>query len=149
MQASNVFIYSMNKVKTMGRVVKQINLIVLINRKFTNIDPSKVFKKAKFLFFCMIFVTGCLFAQIPLQKRIFILDFKKPLNPFPISLSLNDKPLKLPDSKPFLSPNYYSAHLSFFCKQEIKMEKVAKIQIKFRVGSVEECDRMEGKRKYQ
>ena len=132
----------------MGRVVKQINLSVLINRKFTNIDPSKVFKKAKFLFFCMIFVMNGLLAQTYLQKTVPLSEFNIPLKPLVVSLSLNNQPFKLPDSKPLLSPNYYSAHLSFFCKQEIKMEKVAKIQIKFRLGTVEECDRMEGKRKY-
>lgn len=47
----------------------------------------------------------------------------------------------------FLSPAYYAAHLGFFCKQEIKFEKTAKIPFKFRLGSVEDCDRMEGKRK--
>lgn len=132
----------------MGRVVKQINLSVLINRKFTNIDPSKVFKKAKFLFFCMIFVMNGLLAQTYLQKTVPLSEFNIPLKPLVVSLSLNNQPFKLPDSKPLLSPNYYSTHLSFFCKQEIKMEKVAKIQIKFRLGTVEECDRMEGKRKY-
>ena len=133
----------------MGRVIKQTNLSVLIYRKFTNIEPSKVFKKAKFLFFCMIFVMNCLSAQTLLQKRISILDFKKPVNPFPISFSSNFKSFNLPDLKPFLSPNYYSTHLSFFCKEEIKMAKVAKMQIKFRLGSVEDCDRMEGKQKYR
>ena len=46
----------------------------------------------------------------------------------------------------FLPANYYSTHLGFFCKQEIKMEKITKVPFKFRLGSVAECDRMEGKR---
>ena len=133
----------------MGRVVKQTNLLVLINRKFTNIDPSKVFKKAKFLFFCMIFVMNGLLAQTSLQKSLLLLEFKKPSKPLSIKFSLNSLPLSTPESRPFLSPNYYSAHLSFFCKQEMKIEKAAKIQIKFRLGSVEDCDRMEGKQKYR
>ena len=101
----------------MGRVVKQINLSVLINRKFTNIDPSKVFKKAKFLFFCMIFVMNGLLAQTYLQKTVPLSEFNIPLKPLVVSLSLNNQPFKLPDSKPLLSPNYYSTHLSFFCNR--------------------------------
>lgn len=44
-----------------------------------------------------------------------------------------------------LPGNYYANNLGFFCKQEIKFEKVTRIPFKFRLGSVQECDRMEGK----
>ena len=49
--------------------------------------------------------------------------------------------------KPFLSPQFYSSQLGFFCKQEIKFDKIIKIPFRFRLGSVDECDRLEGKRK--
>jgi hypothetical protein len=45
----------------------------------------------------------------------------------------------------FIPSNYYSAHLGFFCKQEIKMEKVTRVPFKFRLGSVQQCDWLEGK----
>ena len=45
----------------------------------------------------------------------------------------------------FIPANYYSANLGFFCKQEIKMEKITKIPFKFRLGSVQQCDWLEGK----
>ena len=49
--------------------------------------------------------------------------------------------------QPFLSANYYASRLGFFCKQEIKWQKLTKIPFTFRLGSMEECDRMEGKKK--
>ena len=49
---------------------------------------------------------------------------------------------------PFLSANYYAARLGFFCKQELKFEKVVKIPFKFRLGSVDDCDKLEGKRNW-
>ena len=45
-----------------------------------------------------------------------------------------------------IQANYYAANLGFFCKQEIKFEKITKIPFRFRLGSVEQCDWMEGKR---
>ena len=52
-------------------------------------------------------------------------------------------------SKPFvkfLPGNYYADHLGFFCKQEIKMEKITRVPFKFRLGSLQQCDWLEGKR---
>ncbi len=46
-------------------------------------------------------------------------------------------------SQPFLSPNFYASQLGFFCKQEIKLDKITKIPFRFRLGSVEECKRLE------
>ena len=87
-------------------------------------------------------------AQITTQKTTLLLRFKRPVTSTLATLSLKNTVPAINDSKPFLSANYYASHLGFFCKQEIKFQKVAKIPIKFRLGSVEECDRMEGKRKF-
>jgi len=59
-------------------------------------------------------------------------------------------PLDTPKQKPVFLPlmvpgNYYAAHLPFFCSTELKIQKALKFPVKFRLGSVEACDRLEGK----
>jgi len=95
----------------------------------------------------MIFVAPEIFSQhLPQQKVAFIL-FKTPAKPVPAILLINSNVATAINPQPVLSPNYYSTQLGFFCKQELKFEKISKIPFKFRMGSVEDCDRLEGKRR--
>jgi hypothetical protein len=41
--------------------------------------------------------------------------------------------------------DYYIGHLGFFCQQELQFQKMAHIPLYFRLGSLEECNRLEGK----
>lgn len=93
----------------------------------------------------MIFVAPKMFSQhLPQQKGALIL-LQVPVKPMPAMLSIIKKVATPVNPQPLLSANYYSTQLGFFCKQEIKFEKIAKIPFKFRMGSVEDCDRLEGK----
>lgn len=46
-----------------------------------------------------------------------------------------------------LPQDYYATNLGFFCKKEIVVQKTIKFPVKFRLGSVQYCDAMEGKTK--
>ncbi|MCF3110741.1 hypothetical protein LL912_18300 [Niabella sp. CC-SYL272] len=47
--------------------------------------------------------------------------------------------------KPVALHSVYYNHLGFMCRQELKLEKATKTSFRFRLGSVEYTDRMEGK----
>ena len=91
------------------------------------------------LFFCMIFVNSVAFCQIhPLKDstgRLFINScFFNPLNK-----GLNYRPF-IP-----VSSKFYVNNLGFFCRQELKLQAVTRLPFKFRLGSLEYNDWMEGK----
>ena len=95
----------------------------------------------------MIFVKQAIFAQQTHIKNdnLLMQELAKSAVSKPVSVYSSPKSIIYP--KPFLSPQFYSAQLGFFCKQEIKFDKITKIPFRFRLGSVEQCDRLEGKRK--
>jgi hypothetical protein len=53
--------------------------------------------------------------------------------------SLNNQPIRL------LAPDYYVKGLGFFCKKELQLEKITKIPFRFRLGTLDYVDKMEGK----
>jgi hypothetical protein len=122
--------------------------------------------KVFFLFFCMIFVGQIAIAQkistFFATKGHFVLVKYTPPKAIQINaikhigfysyknLTLNISPknenikgLETPFS--IISPSYYTQHFGFFCKKELQFEKKIKIPLKFRLGSVQQCDWLEGK----
>ena len=91
----------------------------------------------------MIFVSPAIFGQTGSAKKAPPLLLQKLLKPVVLFSAYK----AAPTVTHILSPDFYTRQLGFFCTQEIKFEKITKIPFKFRLGSVEDCDRMEGKRK--
>jgi len=61
---------------------------------------------------------------------------------FTVKDSLQSKTFFLPAVLP---SNFYASHLPFFCAKELQIQKTVKIPVKFRLGSVDYCDKLEGK----
>jgi hypothetical protein len=53
------------------------------------------------------------------------------------------KALFIPQKMP--GADYYTRHMGFFCKKEWEFEKTAHLPLRFRLGSLENCNYLEGK----
>jgi hypothetical protein len=45
-----------------------------------------------------------------------------------------------------LENDYYTHHFGFFCKEELEFEKKTRVPLRFRLGSLEQCNYLEGKK---
>ncbi len=66
--------------------------------------------------------------------------FQPPVHYFFIQPTL--QPVVQPGNLP---GDFYAKQLPFFCEKELKIQKAVGFPIKFRIGSVEYCDKLEGK----
>ena len=95
----------------------------------------------------MIFVSNFLIAQIHSSSNAILLLLQlstAPVKPSQLLIKNTAENSKTIPST-FLSPGFYASQLGFFCKQEIKLDKITKVPFRFRLGSVAECNRLEGK----
>jgi hypothetical protein len=42
--------------------------------------------------------------------------------------------------------NYYTQHMGFICKKEMALERAIKIPLRIRIGSLQQCNYLEGKK---
>jgi hypothetical protein len=123
-------------------------------------------KRAKFLFFCMIFVVGSATSQNLTYKRPEDKSLFYTKTGYPGSSVINthsafhqtDKKKYVPEKaniKPafllnpvscsVISADYYTQGFGFFCKKELQFEKATKIPLRFRLGSLKYNDYLEQK----
>jgi hypothetical protein len=74
------------------------------------------------------------FATQPTVSRAFGISFAKDSS-LPVQLPLRPLP-----------GDYYARHLSFFCRQELHLEKASRMAFRFRLGSLSQCNYLEGKK---
>jgi hypothetical protein len=83
------------------------------------------------------------YVKYPLKE-----NFKKLKSPYyPISFKTESiEEVKPPKPLTIIPGNYYTKHFGIMCKKELAFEKVTKIPSRLRLGSLQQCNYLEGKR---
>ncbi len=97
-------------------------------------------KKEKFFIFCMIFVVKISVAQQISPEPNTIKGFNVAL--FPQTVPAKGQAVE----KNYIPANFSVKNLGFFCKQELKFQSLTRLPLFFRLGSLDYCNRMEGKK---
>ena len=101
----------------------------------------------KFCGFTAIFFLPVLFASSQTAPYI---KFPGKQAPWPIvALAIKSNNKEAPNLfRPFavIPQNYYTQHFGIMCKKELAIEKATKIPFRFRLGSLQQCNYLEGKR---
>ena len=124
----------------------------------------KMYKKAKILIFCMIFVARAAFCQDISGKAAIRRDSFSPetvpkfnakpkyyfneasYRPLFQLMSGNNAAIKRsPTSCTVIRPDFYSSNFGFFCRKELQIEKTTRLPLRFRLGSLQYNDYLEQK----
>jgi hypothetical protein len=62
------------------------------------------------------------------------------------SKQIEGSPQNFSRSLQIIPADYYTQHFGFFCKKELAVEKFTKVPIRFRLGSLQQCNYYEGKK---
>lgn len=101
------------------------------------------------LIFC--FALSNLQAQVGLQagEKLLLISnmYQQPIPKIEIvtkKADSNTSPTSIPTWS-FSESNVYDEHFGFFCKVEVKLDKIAKVPMRFRLGSIDYVNSLEGK----
>ena len=101
----------------------------------------------KFCGFVTIFFLSVFFTTAQNVKYSLPLTVKRPLLSGILISPRNENRNVVPATPiNIITPNYYAQHLGFICKKEIALEKITKLPLRIRVGSLQQCNYMEGKK---
>ncbi len=84
-------------------------------------------------------------AQQKFSKKYFISpNFLSQQNKIPAKYIITERdPINI---HPIITPDYYTRHFGYMCKKELVIEKATKIPFRFRLGSLQQCNYLEGKK---
>ncbi len=86
-----------------------------------------------------------------LKEKDFILKNSVKLSGYPlhfITSTIGNQPVKKINNWSVnngITQDYYTRNFGFFCKQELRVEKAIKFPLRFRLGSLQQCNYYEGK----
>jgi hypothetical protein len=85
------------------------------------------------------------FKPPPFQAAILRLDSLEHSRTHSHKIIFQAHHFQLPGELSPVAPDFTVRNYAFFCRQELRFEKLTKIPFKFRLGSVAQCDYYEGK----
>ena len=77
------------------------------------------------------------------NKLTLVADTSKPFSARELAWPPLPGKLLLPGSS--ISDDFYTQHFGFLCRQELRFEKTSGLPLRFRLGSLQDCNYLEGK----